>query len=261
VYDNLTPNNLMGMASRAANLPGEFEVESADDFVLTQRTSLTGGAFTGLMVPGAQGGPTSADKVSVEIYRVFPADSTLPQSSGVVPTRVNSPSDHATASADSVSGLTFTSTTLAGSFTISNSIQADGIHPLPNQTTGGSGPLSGTEVQFGFSFSTPITLDPGQYFFVPQVNGTSGTQFYWLSADRPVPGLQPDLQTWTRNAQLAPDWLRVGTDIVGAHDGPAVTFNGAFSLEGTAVVPEPASLWMFGAGLGVLALLRRQRRV
>jgi len=36
-----------------------------------------------------------------------------------------------------------------------------------------------------------------------------------------------DLQSWTRNDDLAPDWLRIGTDIT--HQGP---FNAAFSLSG-----------------------------
>jgi hypothetical protein len=37
----------------------------------------------------------------------------------------------------------------------------------------------------------------------------------------------PDLQSWIRNDALAPDWLRIGTDITG--QGP---FNAAFSLSG-----------------------------
>ena len=36
-----------------------------------------------------------------------------------------------------------------------------------------------------------------------------------------------DLQSWIRNDALAPDWLRIGTDIT--HQGP---FNAAFSLSG-----------------------------
>jgi len=36
-----------------------------------------------------------------------------------------------------------------------------------------------------------------------------------------------DLQSWIRNDALAPDWLRIGTDITG--QGP---FNGAFLLSG-----------------------------
>jgi hypothetical protein len=54
---------------------------------------------------------------------------------------------------------------------------------------------------------------------------------------------------------LAPDWLRVGTDIVGAG-----TFNAAFSLTG--VIPEPASLALLGAALAGMGLFgwRRGRR-
>ena len=37
----------------------------------------------------------------------------------------------------------------------------------------------------------------------------------------------PDLQSWIRNDALAPDWLRIGTDITA--QGP---FNAAFSLSG-----------------------------
>ncbi|HEY7296018.1 MAG TPA: Ig domain-containing protein, partial [Dehalococcoidia bacterium] len=65
----------------------------------------------------------------------------------------------------------------------------------------------------------------------------SSGNFYWLSAAKPIvpPGTpfpigETDLPAWIRNSGLEPDWLRVGTDIVGG--GPAPTFNGAFSLNG-----------------------------
>ena len=53
--------------------------------------------------------------------------------------------------------------------------------------------------------------------------------FLWLSGQRPAfaPG---DLQAWIRNAALDPDWLRVGTDIVGGVNPPL--FDAAFSLSG-----------------------------
>ena len=54
----------------------------------------------------------------------------------------------------------------------------------------------------------------------PRYSYPSG-DFYWLSAPRPIvpPGTPfpagfTDLQEWIRNEDLAPDWLRVGTDIV-----------------------------------------------
>jgi hypothetical protein len=62
-----------------------------------------------------------------------------------------------------------------------------------------------------------------------------------------------DLQAWIRNEPLQPDWLRVGTDIIGG----AAAFNGTFSLIG---VPEPSSIVMAGTAalIGLSGLLRRR---
>ena len=85
------PTDAMASASRP-DVSGSFEIESADDFVLTGgQTSINSASFTGLVVPGT-GGTPSVSQVTVEIYRVFPLNSTLPPS-GHVPTRNNSPSD------------------------------------------------------------------------------------------------------------------------------------------------------------------------
>src|SRR5215471_7805272 len=114
IYDNLTPNNMMAVATRPAS-PGAFEIEAGDDFVATTPVSLTSASFVGLVVPGTTGVPAVQDVV-VEIYRVFPADSDVGRTSGPptfstpqVPTRVNSPSDVAFREGDSAAGeLTFT---------------------------------------------------------------------------------------------------------------------------------------------------------
>jgi hypothetical protein len=256
-FDTGPTNGLMASASRPAS-SGKFEIESADDFVLTSAGSISSATFTGLLV-GAL--PTDVSQVRVEIYRVFPKDSTSPPS-GSVPTRANSPSDVGFEDRDSASaGLSFSTMTLAGSFTALNSIQPGGIHPIPNTTTGGNGPVSGTEVLFTVSFATPFDLPADHYFFVPQV-AVSGGEFYWLSGQRPtLPPFAPDLQSWTRDEGLAPDWLRIGTDIVGPAPagGPAPTFNGAFSIAGkeAEAVPEPSTFALAGVGLALAALSRR----
>jgi hypothetical protein len=248
------PDGLMATGSRPSSA-GKIEIETGDDFILSSLTKLNSATFTGLLPGGAP--LSSITEVRVEIYRVFPKDSTFPPSGNVL-TRVNSPSDAEFLDRDTASSnLAFTTSIVSSSFLANNSV-LNGINKLPNQFTGGEGPVSGQEVEFDVSFLDPILLPADHYFFVPQVQLSDG-DFFWLSAPKPIvpPGtpFAPDLQTWIRNEDLAPDWSRVGTDIT--HQGP---FNAAFSLTGQAV-PEPASMTLLG--LGSLCLvgcqLRRRR--
>ena len=102
-----------------------------------------------------------------------------------------------------------------------------------NVGAGSAGEFTGQEVEITITFTNPIILPAGHYFFRPEVLLTSG-DFQFLSGPRPVvlPGNFNDLQAWIRNETLAPDWLRIGTDIIGG-----TTFNMAFSLTGE-TVPE-----------------------
>ena len=143
-------------------------------------------------------------------------------------------------------------------------MQPGGINPKPGQTTGGNGQVSGQEVQFTVNFLSPFDLPADHYFFVPQVELNNGNDFLWLSTPRPIvaPGTPflGDLQAWTRDANLDPDWLRIGTDIVGGGEVPAPTFNMAFSLQGVSGVPEPATwaMMILGfAGIGFMAYRRK----
>jgi hypothetical protein len=260
------PDGLIATASRPAS-PGKVQTETADDFVLPMATSITSATFTGLIPSGAS--LSSIKQVEVEIYHVFPVDSNVGRTSGpptfstpLVPTRVNSPADTEIGSAtrDSLAGnLTYTPGIINASFTAANSV-LNGINPTPNQFTGGEGPVTGQEVTFNVLFTTPISLSADHYFFRPEVLLDSG-DFYWLSARRPIvpPGTDfpagfTDLQSWIRNDNLDPDWLRIGTDIT--HQGP---FNATFTLSGTEV-PLPGALPLLGTGLAGLAVWRRLKR-
>jgi hypothetical protein len=228
------PDGRMATASRPASAH-KIEIESADDFILPSRTVLTGASFTGLLVHGGLD-DDAIGEVRVEIYRVFPNDSDVSRTSGPptfstarVPTRKNSPADVELVDRSTAAGnLLFAVTVIDHHFLVANSV-IDGIHPRPNQTTTGDGPVAGKMVQFDVVFSEPLDLPADHYFFVPQVElpGRQGN-FLWLSA--PHPQFTGDLQMWIRNSNLDPDWLRVGTDIVGG-----TTFNGSFSLIGETI--------------------------
>jgi hypothetical protein len=230
----------------------QVEFESADDFALTSETVLQHATFTGLLTGGAT--PRDVNNVVVEIYRVFPNDSDVGRTSGPptfstdrVPTRVNSPSDVAFASrAFADHELSFVPVTLRPSFTAQNSVsRADTIRVGSH----GNGPATGKEVEFFVNFNTPLDLPAGHYFFVPQVGlsaqAPAGADFLWLSAPKPIklpgtpfPAGVTDLQSWMRDdPPLAPDWLRVGTDIIGG-----TTFNATFSLSGKTVSPGISGL-------------------
>jgi hypothetical protein len=259
------PDMRLATASRPEDpANGKIEIESADDFIApTGGVNLTSATFTGLLPRNFDFGNVS--EVVVEIYRVFPLDSDVSRTSGPptfstsqVPTRVNSPSDVAFDTRDSGAGggLNFNISLAQPNVTAANSI-LNGINPKPNQATMGEGSVTGNAVTFNVTFTHPFSLPAGHYFFVPQVALPGATDnFFWLSVPRPIvpPGtpFAPDLQAWIRNANIDPDWLREGTDIIGG-----TTFNEAFSLTGT--VPDTASTaLLFGSALVVLFYLRRR---
>jgi hypothetical protein len=253
------PDGKIATLSRQAS-PGLIETETADDFIINTATSITQATFTGLLPLGS---PLSNVKnVEIEFYHVFPNDSVNPPS-GNVPSRTNSPADVEIASAtrDGKAGdLSFTASIQNTSFHVDNTV-VNGIHKKPNQTTGGEGPTTGEETLFNITFNTPVDLPADHYFFRPEVLLADGN-FLWLSAPKPIlsPGtpFTPDLQSWTRNDDgLAPDWLRIGQDIV---DGvPFPTFNATFSLTGV-TIPEPPTPWLYSSALVALAGMRLARR-
>jgi hypothetical protein len=220
----------MGAASRRAS-PGKLETETADDFTLDQTTVIGRATIVGLVPSGTQ--LSDIKEVEVEVYHVFPLDSAMPPS-GKVPSRANSPSDveidTATRAGNSGS-LTFSPSVLNLNFGVGNTV----VNNLKVATAppGGEGSTAGEEVEITIRFTSPIILPAGHYFFRPEVLLTSG-DFLYLSAPKVIPAPK-DLQAWIRNSNLAPDWLRIGTDIVGGAAPP--NFNMTFSLAGE-TVPE-----------------------
>ena len=250
VYSNLAVTDQIATASRPST-NGLVGIESADDFLLNGAAAITGVSFIGLL-PSV----TSIDlsQLGVEFYRVFPLDSNAARTPNVN-TRANSPSDVELVGHDFSAGDTVSTTLLAPTFTVQNSV-LNGINAFPNQLTGGEGPRTGQEVRIDFDFANPIFLPAGHYFFVPQVPLTSvSNNFFWLSASRPIStgfNFAPDLQAWIRNDNLDPDWSRVGADIVGGN----AAFNMAFEIR---AIPEPASLILLGSGLAAARRVARQR--
>jgi hypothetical protein len=229
------PDGLLGAASRRAS-PGKLETETADDFILPQTTVISRAIIVGLVPSGTQ--PQNVKEVEVEVYHVFPLDSAFPPS-GKVPSRVNAPADVEIDSATRAGNsgtLTFSTSVLNASFSVGNTV-VNNLN-LPTVPPGGEGPATGEEVEITITFKSPIILPAGHYFFRPEVLLTSG-DFLYQSAPRPIvpPGnaFAGDLQAWIRNSNLAPDWLRIGTDIVGGVTPP--TFNMTFALTGD-TVPE-----------------------
>jgi hypothetical protein len=238
------------------NHDSKVEFESADDFVLNTETVINRASFTGMLTGGAT--LKDVDNVFLTIYRVFPNDSDVTRTSGAptfstpqVPTRVNSPADNEIDNFDSNAGdLHFHSRLLNANFTAQNSVSSADKIKLNSK---GNGQATGEEVQFDVSFNTKLDLPAGHYFFVPKIGlkdtAPAASDFLWLSAPRPItppgtpfPAGNTDLQSWMRfdpgnGTGLAPDWLRIGADIIGG-----TTFNGSFTLSGETVAPHISSL-------------------
>ena len=233
------PDGKLGALSRRPSAD-KLETETADDFILNQTTVISGATIIGLISPATP--LANITNVEVELYHRFPLDSANPDPlAGKVPTRTNSPSDVEidTATRDgSLGTLRFAVRLLNANSSVPKSV-LNGIKKKPeNPTTHGDGPATGEEVEIGITFTNPILLPAGHYFFRPEVLVTGGGDFLFLSAPRPIvsPGtaIAGDLQAWIRNSDLAPDWLRIGTDIIN-DTTPPPTFNMTFSLTGNFV--------------------------
>src|SRR5215467_7980862 len=193
-----SPDGKLGALSRPAGSQG-VETETADDFVLTQATVVSGATIHGLIPTGTP--VSSIARVEVEIYHIFPLDSDTARTPSVT-SRMNSPSDVEidTATRDSNdSTLSFIATQIS-SFAVLNTV-INGINKAPTQLTHGEGPATGEQVEIDITFTPPLFLPAGHYFFRPEVQVASGN-FLFLSAPRPITSGTPfpagttDLQAW-----------------------------------------------------------------
>ena len=157
------PDGLLGALSQPAN-SGTLETETADDFILTETTTIAQATITGLIPSGTPLADIS--HVEVEISHIFPQDSADPPS-GNVPARANSPGDVEidNATRDGSAGtLAFTVSRFAETFTAANTV-ADGINPAPENMTNGEGAASGEVVRITITFTPSIVLPADHYFF------------------------------------------------------------------------------------------------
>src|SRR5216684_3167104 len=67
-----TPDGLLGALSQPPG-SGKLETETADDFILTETTSVAQATITGLIPSGTH--LANINDVAVEVYHVFPKDS------------------------------------------------------------------------------------------------------------------------------------------------------------------------------------------
>ena len=251
-FNTGSPDGKLGALSRPAG-PQGIETEAADDFVIAQPTVLNGATIHGL-ITGAAG--SNITRVEVEIYHIFNLDSDAIRTPAV-PTRTNSPSDHEISIFNrdsSDNSLRFRASEISD-FQVQNTV-INGINKFPQQLTLGEGAAAGKQVEIRITFSTPVFLPAGHYFFRPEVEVSAGN-FLFLSAPRPITSGTPfpagvtDLQAWIRNANLTPDWLRIGGDIIGAG-----TFNMTFSLGGNTIprAGVPAQANCHGQTVSAMAL-------
>src|SRR5206468_12833309 len=125
----------------------KLETETADDYILTETTTIAQATITGLIPSGTP--LANIENVEVEVYHVFPTDSDVGRTSGPpmfstaqVPTRGNSPSDVEIddSTLDGASGtLRLTASLLHPSFEVANTVVA-GINKKRDQTTHDDGP-------------------------------------------------------------------------------------------------------------------------
>ena len=174
------PDGKMAMASRPSSA-GKIEIESADDFVLTApRASPARPSPVSCRRTASLSDMTN---VRVEIYRVFPLDSTIPRQWQCAHADQFSLGRGVRRTDAAAHNLTFTPGIINSSFTAQIPSSTGSIRnptSIPRRGTG-HGPRGSVQRDFESAF----TLPADHYFFVPQVQLSNG-DFFWLSAPKPI---------------------------------------------------------------------------
>ena len=202
LYSNLTVTNGMAAASHPPLSGSGVENEAADDFVLGGGALVSEIKFIGLL--------TSGSLISLGRTWSFTASSRTTARSppdGRVPTRTNSPSDVAFDERGASDFSSVTVTTLAPSFTATNSVN-NGIHPSPGQTTGGEGPVTGTSC---FRRHSRLAVLPSSRSLLLRAAGRRDRRQLFLALSRaPVPF--PPGTTIFRRGSATTTSIRTGCD-------------------------------------------------
>jgi hypothetical protein len=104
----------------------------------------------------------------------------------------------------------------------------------PLNVTHGEEQATGDEVEISITFTSDRSSRGSALSSYLESLWPAAILYLWLDPScRPAYTIAGDLQAWIRSSDLAPDWLRIGTDIVA--DPATPTFNMTFSLTGAAI--------------------------
>ena len=209
-------DGLLGALSRSDS-PGKVETETADDFVLTQTTIISGATIVGLVNAAV----ANITNVEVEVYNRFRwtrSVSSVGATCSRASTRRRTSKSMPPRAMEAWERSVLPQRQLSANF---HRTEHRGKRHQPESEPAGPAArvaTSGAEVedhhhvhQADPSARRSLFLSPGGVgggWRFPVAVGAAGRSW------RPARRSRSDLQAWIRNARLAPDWVRIGTDVI-----------------------------------------------